>query len=530
MRSAGPLANLHRRRALAIAALTLTVLCPAAAPARTIPDTDAGTDSAAAPAEAPAIAIRRSGGAAFDPASHMARALAAARSGDHSLARAWLDPVLIAPRVSREGRARAYHLRGLLFYLDGLYVSAGQDYRRALEFLPTLAEARSALAWLHLKGRGVTPDRERAVGLYRLAARQGHVESQFNLALLLAKDGPGRRAPLEALAWFEAAAAEGHTEAAALAGQMLARGLARAGLPASPARARPLLEQAAQARHAGAQLELALLLIRVDPPAAETWLEAAAEQGMATAQAQLGHLYDTGAPGVPADRQRALMWYREAAKQGDTRAQSWLGWAYDTGNGVTADPRLALRWYERAAQRDDATAQVNLALLHQAGRGTPRSAEQALYWFEQAAQQGETSALSGLAWLLATADDAGLRDAERALRLARTAVEREPTAETLDALAAALAENGQFDAAVAAQQRAIAALHGDEESAAKRGTDGTADPDRASAAGAGEPALQAFRGRLAGYRAGRPWRTGSDLDSTNGTTDSTAARPQGISE
>lgn len=428
----------------------------------------------------------------------MERALAAARSGDRSLARAWLEPVLIAPRVSREGRARAYHLRGLLFYLDGLFVSAGQDYRRALEFHPTLAQARSALAWLHLKGRGVTPDRRRAVELYRLAARQGHVESRFNLALLLAKDGADRRAPLEALAWFEAAAADGHTEAAALAGQMLARGQARAGLPVSPERARPLLEQAAEARHPGAQLELALLLLHSDAPAAERWLQAAADQGIATAQSQLGHLYDSGAPGVPADRQQALMWYREAAKQGDTSAQSWLGWAYDTGNGVAADPRLALRWYERAAQRDDATAQVNLALLHQAGRGTPRSTEQALYWFEQAAQQGETSALSGLAWLLATARDPAVRDAQRALRLARAAVEREPSAETLDALAAALAENGRFDDAVATQQQAIAALDGD-----------TQANDQVGSTARSDGVLAAYRGRLAGYRAGRPWRSGA---------------------
>ncbi|MDZ7825208.1 MAG: hypothetical protein U5R48_03185 [Gammaproteobacteria bacterium] len=100
--------------------------------------------------------------AGVEPAHGIDQALAAARAGDHSMARAWLEPVLIAPRLDRATRARAYHLRGLLFYLDGLYRSAGQDYRRALEFLPTLAPARSALAWLHLRGRGVRHDPARA--------------------------------------------------------------------------------------------------------------------------------------------------------------------------------------------------------------------------------------------------------------------------------------------------------------------------------------------------------------------------------
>lgn len=429
--------------------------------------------------------------AGVDPARGLEQALAAARAGDHSLARAWLEPVLIAPRLDRATRARAYHLRGLLFYLDGLHRSAGQDYRRALEFLPTLAPARSALAWLHLRGRGVPRDPARARALYRLAARQGHAESRFNLALLLMKDTPAR--PREALAWFEAAAAAGHAEAAVLAGQLLARG--HAGIEPDPARARALLERAADRGHPGARLELGMLLEESDPLAARDWYRSAAERGVAAAQSRLGHLLLQGAPGIEPDRERALMWIREAAKQGDARAQSWLGWAYDAGVGVRADPREALRWYTRAARRDDASAQVNLARLHESGRGTPRSMEQALYWYEQAAQQGELGALTGLAWLLATTPRAAMRDAERALALAREAVERDPGPRSLEALAAALAESGQYAAAVRAQQRALGALDAS-----------ASDPEAATSERGRSARVEASRSRLAAYRAGRPWR------------------------
>ena len=448
-------------------------------------------------AMAPALACAEPGprSAGVEPAHGIERALAAARAGDHSLARAWLDPVLIAPRLDRATRARVYHLRGLLFYLDGLYRSAGQDYRRALEFLPTLAPARGALAWLHLRGRGVRYDPDRARALYRLAARQGHAESGFNLALLLMKDAPAR--PREALAWFEAAAAADHAEAAALAGQLLARG--HAGIDPQPSRARALLQRAADQGHPGAHLELGMLLEERDPVAARDWYRAAAERGIAAAQSRLGHLLHEGAPGIEPDPDRALMWFREAAKQGDARAQSWLGWAYDAGVGVRADPREALRWYTRAARRDDATAQVNLARLHESGRGTPRSTEQARYWYEQAAQQGELNALTGLAWLLATAPRAAMRDAERALSLAREAAERDPGPRSLETLAAALAESGQYAAAVRTQRRAIGALD-----AAR--AEAEAGPGAAPSVRSRDTRVAASRSRLASYRAGRPWR------------------------
>ncbi|MDZ7825209.1 MAG: tetratricopeptide repeat protein [Gammaproteobacteria bacterium] len=244
---------------------------------------------------------------------------------------------------------------------------------------------------------------------HRLAARQGHAESGFDTRAA-ADEGRTRPGRDEALAWFEAAAAADHAEAAALAGQLLARGhagvdpgsLARA-LGAAPARRRP--------GHPGAHLELGMLLEERDPVAARDWYRAAAERGIAAAQSRLGHLLHQGAPGIEPDPDRALMWFREAAKQGDARAQSWLGWAYDAGVGVRADPREALRWYTRAARRDDASAQVNLARLHESGRGTPRSMEQARYWYEQAAQQGELNAMTGLA--SAAGDDAPRGDAGR---------------------------------------------------------------------------------------------------------------------
>jgi len=72
-----------------------------------------------------------------------------------------------------------------------------------------------------------------------------------------------------------------------------------------------------------------------------------------------------------------------------------------------------------------------------------------------------TSATLGVAWLLATAQDASLRDGAEAVRLAESARASEPdNAEALDTLAAAYAENGQFTRASATAARALELAQG----------------------------------------------------------------------
>ncbi len=66
--------------------------------------------------------------------------------------------------------------------------------------------------------------------------------------------------------------------------------------------------------------------------------------------------------------------------------------------------------------------------------------------------------LNSKAWILATARSTDLRDGHEAIRLAREAVRLIDNPAIRDTLAAAYAEAGQFDNAVAAQERAIEML------------------------------------------------------------------------
>ena len=77
------------------------------------------------------------------------------------------------------------------------------------------------------------------------------------------------------------------------------------------------------------------------------------------------------ARGVPQDYAEAVKWYRLAADQGYASAQSNLGIMYDEGRGVPQDYAEAVKWYRLAADQGDADAQINLGSMYANGQGRP---------------------------------------------------------------------------------------------------------------------------------------------------------------
>jgi len=116
-----------------------------------------------------------------------------------------------------------------------------------------------------------------------------------------------------------------------------------------------------------------------------------AEQGDATAQVNLGLMYENG-KGVPQDYTEALRWYRVAAEQGDATAQAILAVTYDMGRGVPQDYAEALRWYRMSAERGDANAQYIIAVMYENGRGVLQDYETAHMWFNIAGANGNSQA------------------------------------------------------------------------------------------------------------------------------------------
>jgi TPR repeat protein len=123
---------------------------------------------------------------------------------------------------------------------------------------------------------------------------------------------------------------------------------------------------------------------RGDYPTALREFRLAADQGDASAQFNLGTMYDNG-QGVPQDYAQAMQWYRRAANQGEPRAQTNLGSMYDNGLRVPPNYAQAVQWYRRAAEQGAPPAQFNFGLMYAYGKGVPQDYVQAYGWLNLAA-------------------------------------------------------------------------------------------------------------------------------------------------
>ena len=70
------------------------------------------------------------------------------------------------------------------------------------------------------------------------------------------------------------------------------------------------------------------------------------------------------------DYATALREWKPLAKQGYASAQFNLGFMYDNGRGVPQDYKTALKWYRLAAEQGNVVAQYNLGVMfHKRGNG-----------------------------------------------------------------------------------------------------------------------------------------------------------------
>ena len=135
-----------------------------------------------------------------------------------------------------------------------------------------------------------------------------------------------------------------------------------------------------------------------DAVAVTASLRAAADQGDANAQHELGLLHVRGT-GVPQNREAGAILIERAAIQGHTLAQNDIGALYHAGQGVAQDFRKAALYYGLAAQKGHGFAALNMGGLYFNGQGVPQDSAQAPFWFTLAAQSDDAKAASqGKIW------------------------------------------------------------------------------------------------------------------------------------
>jgi TPR repeat protein len=415
-----------------------------------------------------------------DARAYIDRAVELIEAGHLPLARTYLAPALIDPRLSPGERSRAYYLRGYSFYADGLPVSASKDYSRALEFNPGNGSALVGLGDLYHRGDGVNEDPELAYALFESAREVGHPDADLFIGFALLKGRGVEQDVAGAREILGAAAEQGNPRAMLYLGRSY-----RDGFTDQPDTelAREWIERAAAEGSAEAKATLGYMHYKGEfgePDHAEAvrLFEAASAEGSSSADVALGHMYLVG-DGVPTDPTIARELLERAAKAGDLAGALSLGHIYEAGIGVEQDLELAEVWYLKGAHAGFGQAQLRLFYLL-LSRGEESTA---LHWIAKAAEQNLPQAQNDYAWLLSTSHLDDVRDGELALSYAERAVAQVESAAYLDTLAAAYAELGRFSEAITIQEKALALV-----------------------TEAGSDEALALAEHLAAYQAGEPWR------------------------
>ena len=121
-------------------------------------------------------------GLAADPLAAIEKSVQLIDRGENSLARAYLAPALINPRIL-PWRALVPTICAAFLCVRGYVVSALRDFNRALEFYPANPMALFALARLYWDGVGVDQDDGLALSLFARAGELGHQGVDLFLAL-----------------------------------------------------------------------------------------------------------------------------------------------------------------------------------------------------------------------------------------------------------------------------------------------------------------------------------------------------------
>ena len=101
-----------------------------------------------------------------------------------------------------------------------------------------------------------------------------------------------------------------------------------------------------------------------------------------------------------------------------------------------------------------------LGWVYRNGIGVEKDERKSFEWFTKSAKQGNAYGLSSLAWTLATSHDPSMRNGKEAVKLAQEAIQisAKPDSYLISVLAAAYAEQGDFEMAVTTQEKAISIL------------------------------------------------------------------------
>lgn len=247
---------------------------------------------------------------------------------------------------------------------------------------------------------GLPADPKEAFSLYHSAAKQGHGQSAYRVAVCCEigqEDGGGtKRDPFKAVQWYKRAAALGDTPAMYKLGMISLKGLL--GQARNPREGITWLKRAAERadpENPHALHELALIhsnangddvVVRDDEYASQLFHQAA-ELGYKFSQFRLGSAYEYGLLNCPVDPRQSIVYYTHAASQGEHQAELALsGWYLTGAEGILQQSDTeAYLWARKAATAGLAKAEYAMGYFTEVGIGASSNLDDAKRWYWRAA-------------------------------------------------------------------------------------------------------------------------------------------------
>ncbi|MCF7848780.1 MAG: tetratricopeptide repeat protein [Kiritimatiellales bacterium] len=183
----------------------------------------------------------------------------------------------------------------------------------------------------------------------------------------------------------------------------------------------------------------------------------AAEKNSAWAMYRIARMY-VDKKGVARDYEAANDWCRKAAERGNIEAMDKLAWNYSKGReGLELDPRMAVHWYQNAAESGSGDAYLRLGGIYRTTYpGFPQDIGKAIECYQAAAKHGLSLAHQNLARVYASSPEPQYLNAEKALIHATAELETNPENPVMqDIMAMAYARDGQFEKAIASEEKGI---------------------------------------------------------------------------
>lgn len=289
-----------------------------------------------------------------------------------------------------KGEAKAQNIIGFM-YLMGKGIP--KDCEKAKFWLMSSAELGNADAMFHLADayyqgiNGFKPDLKNALKWYEASAAAGHSEAQHDLAVICTT----MRRPdfKKAATLFAKAADQGEKDSIYQLGILYAYGQ---GVPRDSHKATILLTQACELGHSQAMLDYANLkfegeVLEQDLADAAKWFQKATDLHNATAEYCLACMYGNGSY-FEKDDEKAAELFRDAAEAGEPNSQYAFACFCHEGRAIPKDEKQAAMWFNAAAEQGHPAAKAFYGMMTIAGAGIESDVKAGLDMIKEVAKAG----------------------------------------------------------------------------------------------------------------------------------------------